>query len=248
MNRLAVLRSAFLAAVCLFSASVQANIITVKFDGFSQGKMRIKQTLDGTARNAQVGMFDLDLVSSSGVADWLAEQSEIQAFCVELDQFLTTRRNAQYTLMSGIDFFSDRVTVDMVGRLYTGHFQSVKDQTTAKSKRIYSTAFQLALWEIVYDTNSHNLTGDRYQMQANRYHDVRAKANEFLASLSGITNQFSVFVLQSDTSQDLLVVSPTPPSVNGQRTSETVSVSEPTTLATFTLALLVLARRSFKRK
>ncbi len=237
MNRLAVLRSSLLALVCLVSTSVQANIITVKFDGFSQGKMRIQQTLDGKSRNAQVGMFDLNLVSSSGVADWLAEQSEIQAFCVELDQFLTTKRNAQYTLMSGSDFFKDSKTVDMVGRLYTGHFQSVKDQTTNKSKRLYSTAFQLALWEVVYDTNSHNLTGERYQMRANRYHDVRAKANEFLASLSGITNQFSVFVLQSDTSQDLLVVSPTPP-----------AVSEPATIATLSLALLVLARRSFKRK
>lgn len=236
MNRLVVLRTIFLAITCLASTAVNAGIITVKFDGFSHGKTRVYQTLDGTSRNANAGMFDLNVVSANGVANWLAEQRELEAFCVEIDQYLTTRRNVAYKLMTGEAFFNNAKTLDMVGRLYTGFFQSVKAQTTAKNKRIYSTAFQLALWELVYDANTPDLLDDRYEMRANKNGTVRTKANEFLAGLSGVTNQYSIYVLQSDSSQDLLIVNPVPP-----------KVSEPTTLATLSLALLVLARRSFKK-
>jgi hypothetical protein len=139
--------------------------------------------------------------------------------------------------MSGADFFADHTTLDMVGRLYTAYFDTVKSQTTNSDKRTYSAAFQIALWELVYDAAAPNLGVDRFTNRGTRNKTERAIANKFLSSLPSVSNKFQMFVLQSDTSQDLLIVNPVPP-----------EVSEPATIATLSLALLVLARRSFKRK
>ena len=233
MNRLAVIRSVFVLVIGLIAHTAHAGVINVEFDGFSQGRTTVYQTLDGNNMNALAGMYDMSVISANNVDDWLSEQSEIQAFCVELDQYLTTSGSVEYTVMAGADFFQDAQTLDKIGRLYTGFFQSVLAQTEDKQKRIYSTAFQLALWDLVYDAATPNLLEDRYQMRADKNGTVRAKANEFLNGLANFENQFSLFVLQSDTSQDLLIVNPVPPRL----------VSEPSTLAAFVLMALVFVRR-----
>lgn len=233
MNRLTVIRMVSFWILGLCASIAHAGVIELEFDGFSQGRTGVYQTLDGKSMNASAGMYDMSVLSSNNVDDWLSEQSEIQAFCVELDQYLTTNTSVEYTVMSGGDFFQDANTLDMIGRLYTGFFQAVLNQTTKKQKRIYSTAFQLALWDLVYDANNPHLLADRYQMRADKNGTVRNKANEFLNGLAGIQNQFSIFVLQSDTSQDLLIVNPIPPEL----------VPEPSTAAAVLLVGLAFIRR-----
>ncbi|MBT0586306.1 PEP-CTERM sorting domain-containing protein [Alteromonas oceanisediminis] len=213
--------------------TAHAAVITVNYDGFSQGKGRISQSLDGVQRNSLAGMYDLTVKSNdhSFFEHDPNNPSGIDAFCVELDQFLTTKGDVDYNLMTGLDFFHDSHKVDQIGRLYTGFFHTLAQQTTQREQRTYSAAFQVALWDLVYDSSSPDLAEGRYQATSSSPSGVISLASNWLSKLGSITSNFNVFVLQSDTSQDLLLVNPaTNPTPNA-------SVPEPATAALFAIAL-----------
>lgn len=215
-----------------------ASLITVSFDGFTQGGVNIKQTLDGTKRNAKAGMYSMKVVANDKQVFNFNEDDVIEAFCVQIDQFLTVNGDVEYTVMSGQSYFNNASIVNEIAKLYTGFYNDVISQASTTNKKMYSSAFQVALWEIVYDSNSVDLLSDRYQLSATKREDVRAKATSWLGQLGGITSEFDVFVLQSETSQDLLVVNP--------RFSTTVS--EPGALGLFLLTMGLMLRRYYSKK
>ncbi len=222
--------SIFLLAICLTS-KLNAAVLTVEYSGFSQGSTNLNQTLDGTSRNAAAGMFDLDIINSD--VPWINQGSSIEAFCVELDQFIITNTSVQYNIQTGMDFFNNSNQVELIGRLYSSAFDSVLSQTDASNQRIYSSAFQIAMWELVYDFDAIDLVDNGYITDTRTSRDsIRTLADSWLGNLVNVTNNYSFLVLQSDISQDLIVAK-----------ENDIPVSTPSLIGLIALALFYIGWR-----
>lgn len=195
--------------------------------GFPYGYRNGTITDDGTSEGASAGLFGFDVGATTGTSP-IVWDTTLQAFCVQTNALLDTHNTLTYNLVSALDHFGNTTLVDQIGRLYTGYSAEV---TSADS----SAAFQLALWELVDETTG-TLGLENGSFTATSFNTARATADAWLSSLSGITNGFNLFVLENESSQDLLVFKPAP----------TVRVPEPGTLALMCLGLLVLGLRMRK--
>ena len=120
--------------------------------------------LGGTGRTVHAGLFRL--------TDGGTLLGEFDAFCVELTS--TLKLPQSYTV--GADVFSAPV-IDRIDLLWTNAFREVADSDTA-------AAFQLALWNIVHDTDSDVKTGT-FRVTNNLASGFVALANQWLGKLDG---------------------------------------------------------------
>jgi hypothetical protein len=122
------------------------------------------------------------------------------AWCVDIYSWLNTSSSgASYTLIPGSGFFgSSQVTA--LERLASQHLASIN--TVAESG-----AFQLAVWEIVYENSGvYNLGTGNFQV-ASASGGALATANSWLAALGNGVPTLALSVWASSTSQDLAVFS-----------------------------------------
>lgn len=121
------------------------------------------------------------------------------AWCVDIYSWLNTSSSgANYTLTSGTSFFAGSLnTVTTLERLASQYLASV---STASD----SGAFQLAVWEIVYETSgSYDLrSGNFYVDSPDNPIDT---ANKWLANLGNSAPTMTLGVWASSSSQDLAV-------------------------------------------
>ena len=219
-----------LLATSLWASQLQAAPITVDLDytGFTTGS-RTGRLYDNTFgnRNVRAGLFGFDVTGSTGTLPW-DWSDRLEAFCVEIGITLS-HDPVTYTMNSAADYFNDVSQVDLIGRLYTGYRDKVIDGLT-------SAAFQLALWEVVNETgNALDLFGGSFR--TNSFGSARGQAQSWLGSLDGIVNQYSLHVLESPDSQDLLVFSP-----------DTPTIAAPASLGLLSLGLSVLGLRFRRRR
>jgi hypothetical protein len=119
----------------------------------------------------------------------------------------TSSAGASYTLTPGADFYSAssrgaEIVADLE-RLASQHLASVN--TTAESG-----AFQLAMWEIVYENSgTYGLGSGNFQV-AWASNSARSNANAWLAALGDDTPTMTLSVWASSSSQDLAVFNVTP--------------------------------------
>lgn len=122
------------------------------------------------------------------------------AWCVDIYSWLNTSSSgASYTLTPGSGFFgSSQVTA--LERLASQHLASIN--TVAESG-----AFQLAVWEIVYENSGvYNLGTGNFQV-ASASGGALATANSWLAALGNGVPTLALSVWASSISQDLAVFS-----------------------------------------
>lgn len=155
----------------------------------------------------------------------------------------------------GVDLIDTQV-VQNLSRLYDeahsgGHLVNTAPFTTSNpntafSSPVGSAALQLAIWEIVYDTDKYNANGGHYYLSSGDFYSVGnttvnaqetvAQAQEWLDYLLAYSpNKYTVSGYISPTKQDVIVFTPVP---------------EPETYALMIagLGLLGFAERRRKRK
>lgn len=156
---------------------------TVENNVFGTDDWKRTVTISGVENgNFYAGAFDVtDTVTGTGY----------MAFCFELDQNLSlptdyaVNQTAPSTAVGGL-----------LNNLFTNSFSEVVDATSA-------AAFQVAIWEIVYDSGNLGLSSGTFMASAPS--DVLMAAGDFLMDLAGTSSDYNLSFFRSDSSQDLIL-------------------------------------------
>jgi len=181
---------------------LSASLIAAGFTLFSSQALADNVQINGwTNGYADVSVHNsTDSHSYSGAAggfSGLLNGNPFQTYCVDLYQSFNW--GTVYTDYSAVAL-PGTVAQDL-GRLFTSHLGDVVDGNT-------SAAFQLAAWEIMYETGgSYNLSSGNFTEDGNA--TVHGIAQGYLDSLGG-PSVYSVQKLESPTSQDFVVTTPVP--------------------------------------
>ncbi|WP_254813731.1 VPLPA-CTERM sorting domain-containing protein [Rhodovulum sp. ES.010] len=174
-------------------ATASASTLQLDYVGQETGAKNVYFTFDGGAKAARGGEFTFDVV---GTGDRLL------AWCVDLAHNLV-KTSTPYETAAGL---LGAEAVGNLDRLFTQHYGDATDA-------IASAAFQVAIWELVYDSDDIDLSSGRFALRGATSGAVEDKAAEFLA-LSGETGGYRLTFLRSTAaptkSQDLVTVAPVP--------------------------------------
>ncbi|MCB1341813.1 MAG: VPLPA-CTERM sorting domain-containing protein [Pseudooceanicola sp.] len=191
------------AAIAVSATSVSAADISVTQQDPLFGSANLRKTVSisyqGTSSNVYAGLFHLtgDL-TGNGVSNFVA-------FCVDLAE---TLGNPQ-TMNVWNDPF-DATVRGNIDKLFTNVLGGQTMQAGI-TDQITAAGMQLALWEIVYDSNDLNLASGTFHRDGGNSEMAWARAGQYLADLAlGTPSTQTVSYLYSDGNQDLVTSEPTP--------------------------------------
>lgn len=153
------------------------------------------------------GAFDMTQTGGGGLGDFFA-------WCLDLGAYLGTTGNYEITTTpfqnGGVDLM--QAGIDRISAVFNANFGADVTSTSVKS-----AAFQLALWETVYDTDFNIATGAFQAASGNS--DVNTAAEGYLTAATNYDGPdlWSVLFLEStdggvdgDRQQNLVTVAPVP--------------------------------------
>ena len=187
------------------SASALSSSITYN-GAWSSFVTPVTTTLDGTDRSVSVGPFKM---TSSNPDDGLGE---FLAWCFQLDQNMISQGSAANYTIDGSMLDTNQLA--RVQNLFDANYDLVlgdvmgTDTTVARNT---GAAFQIAIWEAIYDGTPGSLTGGSFRVS-----DVDSgiinQAEEFLtaATTPPSSQQWIITQLSSSTSQDVGVIGAIP--------------------------------------
>jgi len=208
------------AAAAVLSAAPLAKADELGTQGFANGFQTFGLSIGGTVR---AGGF---------AGTWNSE--DITFWCIELTQYFGFGN--EYT-----DYVAtpepDGAIMTLLGQLFAQAFESALDDAT------HSAAFQLAIWEIVYDRANFNLAGGNLSVvNANGNTAAVALAQTWLDHIGEYTDTYNLILLRSRTHQDFVTF--------GEPFGDPNDVPEPAPAALLAIAFLamtVLLRRRARR-
>lgn len=223
------------AALTLASAS-WASPITLQYTGYVSGPAptgNITNTVGPLVNQAvAAAQFNFNVISDPGNVYW---DSTLQAFCIDIANNLHTSNNPLpvYNLVAAPTVLS-QAQLARIGQLYDN---PLAQTGTAQA----DAAFQLALWEIVYEqANQLKLDGNGNFTSAN-FSGARGLANGWLAGIDLNSNVLS-------TNWQFYALTPVRPEVNQMLLiARRVEVSEPGTVLLL-VAGLGLAAAGLRRR
>lgn len=209
----AMLRGLFgLAGVCALSQTAMAGTVQLDYDGAMYGYESIKYSTNGGysySGSVLSGGFNMGIDSTTDAA--LAGKTSLLGWCIELTQTLGYDNVVYQTtaLTSGYSSWADKLQA-FVNQRY--------QEVLAGANSIVSSAFQLAVWEIVNETRSSNsLTGGTFREKAASSLDADQLAAVGLAQTwlsqlgtAAATGNYKIVVLTNSNRQDLITVVSTP--------------------------------------
>lgn len=174
--------------------------------------------------------------------DPLAAGASILAFCIQLDQFIGNTSNP--VTFSVVDLKDGRLPPPAIGdpaakridALFTLAFTNGEITTPTTNADYWVQAVQVAIWEIVYESNATLGLGSGVARFTTSNASVATQADTWLSTINGINvntyqNQHILYSMQNDVNQDFVI------QVAG---SPDIVVPEPGTMAMVGLALLGL--------
>jgi PEP-CTERM motif len=197
-----------IAAACLALGAFQVQAAEdVKLTGFVYDSFRAPvTTVNFTVNNPNPHGTDARGVSvEAGEMEGTLNGKSFTTFCLDVFQTITFGQN--YTNYQLVDLTKTQAT--SMGELFTKYYDQVDDSKS-------SAAFQVALWEIMYDSDSSydlktgNFKGTDFGFLfgsfGGLFPSVETTAQSWLNNL-GTADDYDVTLLQSSTNQDLLTFS-----------------------------------------
>lgn len=203
MKRLTQLAQA-VAALGAMSLAGSALADTIQIDDFVYGSA-LHTTL--TTHIKKTDVPTADLTTEAGEVKGLLNGNSFQTFCADIFQSFPgwSVPNSSYSLVLGSTAFGASKATD-VNRLFTNWYSTATNEGN-------STAFQVALWEIIYEsTSTYDVgSGTFTATGGNAPGAVFATANTMLGSLGSLgSNYLQVDVYQSASKQDFTTVTTVP--------------------------------------
>ena len=188
-----------LALACTLLGAAQANAADVRFNGFANGQETVHLSL--TTPNTAVNEF----VYAGGFSATLDGGPSFTTYCVDVYQFLSFGTTyTDYNVVPGTAHaFANTHAVTDIGKLYA-EGNAVNDATA-------QAAFQIAVWEIAYETTGAYGLGNGSATFSGGTADTSGAlmlASGWLASLTNGAHP-NVSVLESREHQDM-VFAPVP--------------------------------------
>lgn len=104
---------------------------------------------DHSYKGGPAGGFSVNLAGFTEFGGTL--NGPFEAYCIDVTEFIDT--SSSYRLLSAAAYFGDSNKVSALGKLIS-YAQGSNVLNTAGDQDMQSTALQLAIWNIVYDTDS----------------------------------------------------------------------------------------------
>ncbi len=173
------------AAVLAIGGQASATTVDLTFEGFEAGEQTVYLVIPGPSTDGYVraGGFTMN----DGTSDFVA-------WCIDLHAQIG---NAEYELSR-----PSQITDDIengLNRLFTSFYD------VALSSALNSAAFQVAIWELVYDDGLDLSMGD---FRASGNSGVTSLAQDWLGSLAGVVGAYDLTFFYSGASQDLVSGTP----------------------------------------
>lgn len=207
------MKSVFLAAALtttLLAGAASASSVNVTYQsGGLFGAGDLYRTADLSTDSGMnyktyyAGAFHM--TGSNGYGDFLA-------FCVDLEGRLKNDTLYETTKTN----FGTATVRDNIGKLFSTAFGGQTMETGIGSSKVIAAAFQVALWEVLYDSSGEFKLGTgNFQMAGDSLNSVKNTAQGYLDTLGqgGSEYDLTFFTYQdgpSDNRQDIVTATPVP--------------------------------------
>lgn len=186
----------------LAPASAQAANVTLTGWAFGAGHTVQVQRQVGGSYNGWAGAFGGSLAGAGAL-----DSSSFLTYCIELEESFSfgTAPMTGYTVSSAESYFAARRgDAGIAGRI-SSLLSFASDLPTRVDTSAESAALQLAIWNLVYDTDWSVSSTSAFRDGSS----LRGTADQFLAGASAYgPGRFQVFALSKAGSQDFLAVLP----------------------------------------
>lgn len=213
----------------LVSVSAHGSTISLSFErstlfnnGLSEvGNISLTETGGGPTAfpRVEAGEFRFNVTSGNGMFG-----DELLGFCIDVTEAL--KSSGEYSIVAIEDYEPFNAIIGWIGNLYDSHYSNNFGSGGA------AAAFQLALWEIIYDPASFNLNGGDFSAtdSTNSFSSGHSLASTWLSSLNDVgSSNYDFFVLLPDNPTDNQAI----------LTWKPKAVPEPGALALIALGLLL---------